>query len=460
MGFNKALIRTGLALCLAGAVQGKAHGSTDAPGSEPEAPTTPLAAPAVDPSPTAAPIATPPRLQINGFGTLGLAHADLPRGWGLRRDLSESGEPARRTSARIDSRLGLQLNFQASERVELVAQAVIRSRNDRSTLAALEWGFVGFSPTPDWTLRVGRFNPNAFLLSSHRNVGFAYPWVRPDISFYGAIPLYSVTGADVGRNWIDGDAYWRLRAFAGGGRLALTPRDDDEVVGLHLQPAIGASVSRERGGLLLKASLVRLKVSLRDTAELARLDQALAQIGRLPIPEVRAQVDDYRHSLGLDSASLSFLQLGARYDGGTWLWSTEFAHLFGRYPAGHSLIGYFSLGRRIGPVTAFGVIGASHSRNRVVAAPQWSTRLAPILGSAMAAEAQQVGEAAAFAANAHRQQQRSLSLGLRWDLAPQVALKFQWDRFLVESQGSRAFRNGMNQGGQVDVASLALDFLF
>lgn len=460
MGFNNALIRTGLGICLAGALQGQAHGSPASASGSPDAGPSKDARADGGEASSAAPNGSAPRLRLNGFGTLGLAHADLPQGWGFRRDLSEPGEPERRTSARIDSRLGLQVNFRASERIELVAQAVIRSRNDRSTRAAFEWAFADFRPTPDWTLRVGRFNPDAFLLSDYRNVGFAYPWVRPDVSFYGAIPLYSVTGVDVGRSWLDGDAYWKLKGFAGGGRLALTPRADDQVANVHLQPAIGASLSRELDGLLLKASLVRLKVSLRDATELNQLDQALANIARLPIPEVQAQVEDYRRHLGLESASLSFLQLGARYEGEKWLWSTEFAHMFGNYPTGHSLTGYASLGRRFGSITAFGVIGASRSRNRVVVGPQWGTTLAPVIGPELAAQAQMAGDAAAFAANSHRQQQRSLSLGLRWDLMPQLALKIQWDRFLVEQQGSRAFRNGLNQGGRVDVGSLVLDFVF
>lgn len=460
MTLDKALIRTGLGIFLAGALQGQAQGGPFPGGNGPQASPAPAALSSGEGPSATLPVATSPPLRLNGFGTVGLVHADLPQGWGFRRDLSEPGDPDHQTSAKIDSRLGLQLNYAVSERIELVAQAVIRSRNDRSALAAFEWAYADFRPSPDWSLRLGRFNPDAFLLSDYRNVGFAYPWVRPDVSFYGAIPLYSVTGVDVERRWMDGDAYWKLKAFGGGGRLALTPWGDGRILNIHLQPAFGASLSRELDRLMLKATLVRLKVKLRDGGELGQLDQALANVARLPIPEVRAQAEDYRRQLGLQSGSLSFLQLGARYEGDTWLWSSEFAHMFGNYPSGHSLTGYVSLGRRFGPFTAYGVIGASRSRNPVVSGPQWGTTLAPVLGPDLAAQAQVAGEAAAFTVNAHRQQQRSLSLGMRWDLAPQLALKLQWDRFLVESNGSRAFRNGMNQGGRVDVGSLVLDFVF
>ena len=102
-----------------------------------------------------------------------------------------------------------------------LSQAVLRQRSDQSSLAALEWAFVALRPTPDWTLRLGRINPDAFLLSDYRNVGFAYPWVRPEIGFYGTIPLYSITGGDLTRTWADGSTYWKAKLFAGNGSITV-----------------------------------------------------------------------------------------------------------------------------------------------------------------------------------------------------------------------------------------------
>lgn len=404
--------------------------------------------------------ATPSRLRLNGYGTIGLAHIDQPTGWAFRRDISEPGDPGRSLSPKVDSRLGLQLNFAASERLELVAQAVLRTRSDHGDLAAVEWAFAAFRPTPEWTLRVGRLNPDAFLLSDHRNVGFAYPWVRPEVGFYGAIPLYSVAGADLQRRWTDGDSYWRLKAYLGQGQMAVTPWNEMPASVVKFRPAMGISLAREANGLTVKANLSRFRIGLSKVDGLVQLDQALAGIAALPIPPIQAQAEDYRGRLGLVSGSLNFVQLGARYEGSDWLWSGELAKVWGRYPSGHLTNGYFSLGRRLGAVTLFGVVGASRAKDSELSPPQWAAMLTPMLGLDLAAQIQQAGDGAVMAINANRQQQRSLSLGLRWDLSARFAVKVQWDRFLVEPNGSRAFRNAANQGGRVDVGAVVLDFVF
>lgn len=405
-------------------------------------------------------IDTASRLRFNGYGTVGLSWLDQPHDWGFRRDISESGDPGKDVSARIDSRLGLQLNYAVSERIELVTQAVLRARNDHSASAAFEWAFAAFRPTPDWTVRLGRVNPDAFLLSDYRNVGFAYPWVRPEVGFYGTIPLYTIVGGDVAKSWVDGGALWRAKAFYGGGKIAIAPHKEGPGATSQLDPTMGLSLTRELDGLTLRASVARARVAARGVQQLEQLDQGLAAMGALPIPRLQAEVAEYRRRLALEPAYLNFLQLGARYEGDDWLWSAEFANIWGKYAAGRMLNGYFSLGRRWGPVTLYGVVAASRSRDSVMQPPQWGAMLGPVIGPEMAALAQMAGDGAAMAINAHRQQQRSLSLGMRWDLAPRVALKMQWDRYLVAANGTRAFRNAANQAGSVNVASVVLDFVF
>ena len=405
-------------------------------------------------------IDTASRLRFNGYGTVGLSWLDQPHDWGFRRDISESGDPGKEVSARIDSRLGLQLNYAVSERVELVTQAVLRARNDHSTLAAFEWAFAAFRPTPDWTVRLGRLNPDAFLLSDYRNVGFAYPWVRPEVGFYGAIPLYTIVGGDVAKSWADGGALWQAKAFYGGGKIVVRPGKDGSASTSKFDPTMGLSLSRELDGLTVKASVARTRVALRGVQQLEELDQGLAALAALPIPQFQAEVAEYRRRLALEPDYLNFIQIGARYEGDDWLWSAEFAHIWGKYAASRMLNGYFSLGRRWGPVTLYGVVAASRTRDSEMQPPQWGAMLGPVIGPEMAALAQMAGDGAAMAINAHRQQQRSLSLGMRWDLAPRLALKMQWDRYLVAANGTRAFRNAANRAGSVNVASVALDFVF
>ena len=105
----------------------------------------------------------------------------------------------------------------------------------------------------------------------------------------------------------------------------------------------------------------------------------------------------------------------------------------GLAPSGHASLnnvaGYVGLGRRFGPVTVFGLASGIKSLTQPAETPAWGAALAPVLGPANAQQAQLLGEAGAFAANRSGVNQRSLSLGVRWDVLPQIALKVQWESF-------------------------------
>jgi hypothetical protein len=61
--------------------------------------------------------------------------------------------------------------------------------------------------------------------------------------------------------------------------------------------------------------------------------------------------------------------------------------------------------------------------------------------------------------NSGRIQQRTFSLGFRWDLDPRIALKLQWDRVFVSPHGG-AIWVGDSSGGRAQVGTVMVDFLF
>ncbi len=404
--------------------------------------------------------AGPSALRINGFGTVGLVDSDVPAGWGFRRDVSQ---PANGGGVRgdIDTRLGLQLNASLSDQVELVAQLLLKRRlPEMPTGDSLEWGFASYRPTPDWTIRVGRTNPDVFLLSDYRNVGFAYPWVRPEIAFYGALPIYSLDGADVTRQWQLGDALWKLKLMSGTSRVWTAGSTQLPNTLAKVRRLNGLVLSREAAGLTLRGTAVHVRINMDSGPGVAALASALDQLAQLPLPTVQADARDLKAQLALDVGSLRFVNLGAAYEGEHWLWSAELSQFDGSLQASHTVNGYVSLGRRFGAWTAYGMLAASRTRGTSAVAPQWREALTPVLGPEMAAQAQMLGDATAQSINTYRLAQRSLSLGLRWDLHPQAALKLQWDHYRVRDHGSRLFGNAHGQGGRVNVGSLVLDFVF
>lgn len=398
-------------------------------------------------------------LRFNGFGTLGLTHTDGPADWGFRRDISQPPNQGG-TRGDTDSRLGLQVNYAATSRLELVAQVLLKRRVSEAPLIdSLEWAFASYQPAAGWTVRLGRVNPDAFLLSDYRNVGFAYLWARPEIGFYGALPLYSIDGADITRVWNLGATRWKAKLFSGEGAAygSSMGQPGSKLIAHNIS---GLTLSTEWEGLTFRATAVHARLVLQNATALERLSDGLGAVRQLPLPETAAQAAELQRRLSLSPGELTFAELGIAYEGSEWLASAELSTINGSFAADHGKNGYVSLGRRFGPVTLFGMLAASRSSGSDAVAPDWGTSLAPVLGPQAAARLQQLGTGAAMAVNAQRQTQRSISFGLRWDLQPQLALKLQWDRYRIGANGHLLWANGTPDAETANVGTAVLDFIF
>jgi hypothetical protein len=388
-------------------------------------------------------------LRISGFGTVGIAQVDAPRGWGYRRDIAQQINSST-TRLDLDSRLGVQINYAPSPRFELVAQAILTRRADASRNSdSIEWAFAAYRPNADWALRVGRVNMDAFLLSDHRNVGFAYEFARPPVEFYGQLPS-SLDGADLTRVWNDDGTLWRIKTFAG---RTTSVSDTDRI---NVRPVFGIMASREAAGLLLRASVIRARLA-NSPPELQPLLDALGELSVLPLPDVSAQASDFESRLDLRGQHSTYWALGAQYEHGDWMLNGELTHVFGRSAFS---AGYGSVARRFGPVTVFGLASSVASSKSTVDAPAWGTELEPLLGPELAQQAQELATAAATALNSINTKQHAISLGARWDLTSRLALKTQWDHIKTDANGTALWGGSSLDAGQADVASVVLDFIF
>lgn len=56
-----------------------------------------------------------------------------------------------------------------------------RDRLDNTFENSVEWAFLKGRLFPKLIVRAGRLGVDVFMLSEYRNIGFAYPWVRPPV---------------------------------------------------------------------------------------------------------------------------------------------------------------------------------------------------------------------------------------------------------------------------------------
>lgn len=390
-------------------------------------------------------------LRINGFGTFGLTDTHAPEGWYFRRDAAQY--PVSRSLAfDTDSRLGLQAHYQVSPQWELASQVVIKRRlNDSKPMESVEWLFAAYKPTGNVTLRVGRTNPDIFLLSDYRNVGVAYPWVRPNVDLYAALPLYTIDGADASYDWNVGDARWRVKGFAGAADARATLATSPDQVIFKLRSAGGALITREEDGLLLRATLAGARMTASGSSQIDQAVSVLRAVESLPDPTLSAQAKELEANWGVATDTAVFAELGLSYDRDDWLVSAEYGQV--EVPTGtrSARSAYLSVGHRWGDYTLFGMAGRSISKRSVQSTPDWS-----MLG----ADVQTVGTAVAYGINGSRVRQSSLSVGARWDFHPQAALKVQWDHFWVSQVGTGLWVGPTFQAAQPHVLSATVDFTF
>lgn len=391
--------------------------------------------------------------RLSGFGTLGLSHVDGPRGWGYRRELTQAGsDEAWRGD--VDTRLGVQLNYALSGRLELVAQVIAKKRGAYAKGSdALEWAYAAYRPDAAWTLRAGRVNLDAFLMADYRNVGFGFMAARPPVELYGMLPT-ALDGADVARSWFQGDAQWRAKLMVGRAGIG----DYDASRPGSTRRVLGLMVSREEGGLLLRASIASTRIHI-DLSDQRPAMEALGQLSSLPIPAVAGPARLLRERMGEQPTHGVFYELGLRHELAQWQWSAEVVRIAAS-PLIDQTSAYVTAGRRIGDWTPYVGLGRSRDAMAVVAAPAWQAVLTPVVGPAAALQAQVLGDAITLAVNGSRVRQSTWSIGARWDFHPQAALKLQWDATRVESTGSGLWTHADARAERAHVATAVVDFIF
>jgi hypothetical protein len=404
-----------------------------------------IAAPAL-----AQPQDTPSPLRLSGYGTAGLVWSSVDAPWSFRRDVLQPGT-GRGVQTRVDSRLGLQANLALPHDLEAVVQGVLKPQAaDADWTQHVEWAFLAWRPLPDVTVRAGRVSNDTFLASEYRNVGFAYPWVRPNMEFYGWTPLPSLDGADAVKEWRLGSARWRVKVMAGQSNLAV-PTVPGQTLDFHARNAFGIAVSREAGGLLLKFSHVRMDLHFSGSTDLAPVVNTLRAIENDPLapPTMQAEARALRESMPVGEFPGRFTTLSVQYTGGPWLAQAELSHSDSNAAGPNDWHAYGAVAWRFAPFTVFGMAGRAKPDGDAARTPTtWPAPLA------------RVGGVAALTANLARVDQRSVSAGLRWDFHPQAAAKFQVDHFKVHPTGSGLWADADFSPRSANVLSVVIDTVF
>ena len=399
--------------------------------------------------------------RFNGFGTLAAVDAFPRDGWGFRRELTQPEHHDTGNTFATDSRLGFQADWRPDAQWELVGQLVLKPRGEQASKEeSVAWAFVAWHPSPDWTIRAGRTSPDLFLLADVRNVGFAYPWMRPSVEFYGWVPLSTVDGLDATREWQLGDSRWRAKLFAGRSHftLASTHSDGDEQG--TTDPLMGGTLTVDSGNLTFKATFAEARTRPQNARGIDQLHEGLATLATLPIPVIAAQAATLSNTFPVGTLFTRYSALALAWNADPWQLQAELSRITGNFMESQDWYGYASAAYRVGNVTPFAMFGRARSSRAPLASPNWTQALTPILGPQNAAAAQYAGADVADTFNIGRLDQRSISLGARWDVSAQAALKLQVDAIHSAPYGGGLWAFDTLSAHHAVVVSAGMDFVF
>ena len=365
-------------------------------------------------------------LKFSGFATVAAVHATERQADFTGTFAQPDGVGAsRRWGLQPDSRLGLQADATMAAEWSATLQALVEYGHRGTWQPALSMGFVKWQPAPAWSLRVGRLPWSAYLTSDYRKVGFSLPWVRPPQEIY-MLSFDQADGADLTWRGQLGGASLRLQAVAG--------RSDRNLGSnrWHGRGLFGGNAVLELGDWMLRASHLQYR---RFTLDVPDVDVVLDQMAAFD-PAGVAGVRFVDRPVGYST-------LGLSWDDGAWLLQAELA--YGRMPHTYLADGveaYVTAGRRFGAWTPTLTLAALRDAGRRRSAN-------PVLQQVIAA--------------AQSREMHTLSLGLRWDLKPGMALKAQLDQIRNGAGQTGMLANlqpGFRPGGSNRVLSLAADFVF
>lgn len=405
-------------------------------------------------------------LSWSGFGTLGYAQTNRP--YTYQRFLRDEGSFER------DTVLGGQVDAQFTPQWSATAQVTLAPsmRHDRGWSITPSWAFVGWRPSDDWLVRVGRLRLPLYLYSESLDVGQSRDMVRLPTEMYSIVPSNDFNGLSVTKTWLLGNSgEVSVDAYTGRARTGARLWHRDGLPPFIASGAGFVDVNVRVTGLVLTARDTDLQ--LRVGVHRAATNRSSGEPVPVKFPYVALgpglgyyQVDGSMYGPGIPTVNPlrnTIATLGAEYSFGQgWGIAAEFARDFqhGSEVGSDTRGGYLALSRRIGDFVPYTSVAALRSsRVSLDWVDQLTAPLSPYLpGSAQIAAAQRMAAAAIYAAD-----QRSLAVGSAYHLSTTSKLKFEWMRTRI-GRGSRLVDTPAGseppRDTHIDVLSVNYNFVF
>lgn len=377
-----------------------------------------------------------PSWALNGFGTLGVVHSDEEQADFTSGLLADEGAGyTNQWSAKVDSRVGVQLTSKFASKFKAVLQVISEQGHDGSFDPQVEWANLSYQVTPQVTVRIGRTVLPTLMASEYRKVGYAIPAVRPAVEVYNLVPVTNSDGIDIAYQTRFNGITNTLHLLYGQKSTQLPDGFD-----IDADRAFTVANTLEWQSTTLFASYSQADLT---TEALKPLFDGFRAFG----PEGERLANRF----DLNDTSVQVTAVGGRYDPGGWFVMGEWANSRSRSFVDDNRGWYLTGGMRFNALTPYLSLADLRAKGPLshpgLPLPQ-AEPLNQLLNQLLAGN---TGD------------QRRLALGLRWDFAPSVALKLQYDRIDLR-RGTRGVLSNTQPGFEgdepVSLFSTTVDFVF
>ena len=325
------------------------------------------------------------------------------------------------------SLFALQTDVELTETLSFTTQLLAHTSATRDS--GVEWAYLSWRPSRNWNFKAGKMRTPFYLHSDTLDVGFSYPWIIPPQQVYAPYLFPDFTGLsaayqfNLGAFDIAAEAYWgNFEGELAVEEEAPTDAKADNLRGLILQTW--------RGNLHLRASY-----------HLADGEAEFPRSVRLQAARLIEQLRRFRFNRSADSLNtkgeVSFTQAAISYETLDYFLKAEWTRMrtsvFTIQPYdGYYLSGGYTFYPFTLPITAHATFAGLSATGVPRPVNEIPTGFDPRLNALQSVYTQAFDMRRGISDNL-----QSLSVGLRWDVNPAVALKAEW----VHLRGERDKRS-------------------
>jgi hypothetical protein len=373
-------------------------------------------------------------LSVGGFGTLGIISSDSSK-YGYRTELSQDdGSFNNKIDYKSSTVLGLQLDYTFNDNTNVVLQTIYNNQHiNLNTTTRL--AFARYTPNPNWSLRLGRMAVDLFLFTQFRDVNFGYTWAHTPTEVYGLVPFRYIDGLDISYQSKLFGISLISSIYAGNSRTHISSYDFETHIEMIDTYGLSFNLNAYNWSLQWRYSNATIKG---DDASYNKLTEGLTALSQIPgVSSIWPNHDETLIGLGHQSSRIDYISIAGRYNQNHWSYVAEASFIQPHQDLiSDTRAGYASVIYHQDNISYFGTYSSVRSDGlRIDSQDVNLAALASIPGGT------ELYNGVQTAINFYSSNQSTISLGWRWDISSQLALKFQWDHTNVDERGGALWLN-------------------